>query len=74
MKRTLAAVIRAAAFQNEPVPRERARLPARAQPSVRYEIAVVASSRHKPAARAFVAPVFGEVGRGHVRAAGFLSP
>jgi molybdate transport system substrate-binding protein len=49
-------------------------LPARAQPSVRYEIAVVEASRHKAAARAFVARVLGEVGRRHLAAAGFLLP
>jgi molybdate transport system substrate-binding protein len=49
-------------------------IPARGQPTVRYELAVVASSRHQAAARAFVARVLGEVGRGHLRAAGFLLP
>ncbi len=49
-------------------------VPARGQPTVRYEIAVVRSSRHKAAAREFVARVLGEVGRGHLRAAGFLVP
>jgi molybdate transport system substrate-binding protein len=49
-------------------------IPARGQPSARYELAVVAASRHKAAARAFVARVLGEVGRGHLRAAGFLLP
>ena len=48
--------------------------PARGQPTVRYEIAVVRSSRHKAAARAFVVRVLGEVGRGQLRAAGFLVP
>ncbi len=49
-------------------------VPARGQPTVSYEIAVVTSSRHKAAARAFVARVLGEVGRGHLAAAGFLLP
>jgi molybdate transport system substrate-binding protein len=49
-------------------------VPARGQPAVRYEIAVVKSSRHKAAARAFVTRVLGEVGRGQLRAAGFLVP
>ena len=49
-------------------------VPARGQPTVRYEIAVVRSSRHKAAARTFVARVLGEVGRGQLRAAGFLVP
>lgn len=49
-------------------------VPARGQPAVSYEIAVVASSRRKAAARAFVSRVLGEVGRGHLAAAGFLLP
>jgi molybdate transport system substrate-binding protein len=49
-------------------------VPARGQPTVRYEIAVVRASRHATAARAFVARVLGEVGRGHLTAAGFLLP
>ena len=49
-------------------------VPARGQPTVRYEIAVVKASRHRAAAQAFVARVVGEVGRGHLRAAGFLLP
>jgi molybdate transport system substrate-binding protein len=49
-------------------------VPARGQPAVRYELAVVVSSRHKSAARAFVARVLGEVGRGQLAAAGFLLP
>jgi molybdate transport system substrate-binding protein len=49
-------------------------VPAQGQPTVRYEIAVVRSSRHRAAARAFVARVLGEVGRGQLRAAGFLVP
>jgi molybdate transport system substrate-binding protein len=49
-------------------------VPARGQPTVRYEIAVVKGSRHEAAARAFFARVLGEVGRGHLAAAGFLLP
>jgi molybdate transport system substrate-binding protein len=49
-------------------------IPARGQPAVRYEIAVVAASGHVAAARAYVARVLGEVGRGHLAAAGFLLP
>jgi molybdate transport system substrate-binding protein len=49
-------------------------VPARGQPTVRYEIAVIRSSRHKAAARAFVVRVLGEVGRGQLRSAGFLVP
>jgi ABC-type molybdate transport system substrate-binding protein len=46
----------------------------RGESTVRYELAVVSSSRHQTAARVFVAWVLGEVGRGHLRAAGFLFP
>jgi molybdate transport system substrate-binding protein len=49
-------------------------IPARGQPTVRYEIAVVKASAHLAAARAFVTRVLGEVGRGHLAAAGFLLP
>jgi molybdate transport system substrate-binding protein len=49
-------------------------IPARGQPTVRYEIAVVRASRHAAAARAFVGRVLGELGRGHLVAAGFLLP
>lgn len=49
-------------------------IPARGQPVVRYEIAVVKASRHVAAARAFLVRVLGEVGRGHLAAAGFLLP
>jgi molybdate transport system substrate-binding protein len=49
-------------------------IPARGQPTVRYEIAVVRASRHAVAARAFVRRVLGEVGRGQLAAAGFLLP
>lgn len=49
-------------------------VPARGQPSVRYEIAVVVAAPHPSASRAFVARVLGEVGRGQLAAAGFLLP
>jgi molybdate transport system substrate-binding protein len=49
-------------------------IPARAQPSVRYQIAVVAASNHRGAARAFVRRVLGEAGRGQLRTAGFIVP
>jgi molybdate transport system substrate-binding protein len=49
-------------------------IPTRGQPTVRYEIAVVRVSRHTAAARTFVARILGEVGRGHLVAAGFLLP
>ena len=49
-------------------------VPARGQPTVRYELAVVKASRHAAAAHAFVVRVLGEVGRGHLGAAGFLLP
>ena len=49
-------------------------IPARGQPTVRYEIAVVRASLHAVEARAFVARVLGELGRGHLVAAGFLLP
>jgi molybdate transport system substrate-binding protein len=47
-------------------------LPARGQPTVRYEIAVVAATRHLAEARAFVARVLGQAGRGRLSAGGFL--
>jgi molybdate transport system substrate-binding protein len=50
------------------------RLPARAQPTVSYEIAVVRASRNQAAARAFVARVLGPVGRRLLHAAGFGLP
>jgi molybdate transport system substrate-binding protein len=50
------------------------RLPARAQPSVRYEIAIVASSRNVAGARALVRRVLGKPGRGPLAAAGFGLP
>jgi molybdate transport system substrate-binding protein len=49
-------------------------VPDRGQPTVRYELAVVKASRRLAAARAFMARVLGEVGRGHLAAAGFLLP
>jgi molybdate transport system substrate-binding protein len=49
-------------------------VPARGQPTVRYELALVKASRHLAAAHAFVVRVLGEVGRGHLAAAGFLLP
>ena len=49
-------------------------VPARGQPTVRHELAVVKASRHAAAARAFVARVLGRVGRGPLAAAGFLLP
>ena len=49
-------------------------IPTFAQPKVRYEIAVVASSSHKAAARAFVAKATGPGGRRALAAAGFTFP
>lgn len=49
-------------------------IPTFAQPKVRYEIAVVASSSHKAAARAFVAKATGPSGRKILAAAGFTFP
>ena len=50
------------------------RLPARAQPSVKYGICVVAASRNKAGAQAFVDPVLGRIGRTSLTAAGFGVP
>jgi molybdate transport system substrate-binding protein len=47
------------------------RLPARAQPRVEYEIAVISSSKNQSAARAFIRKVRGKPGRLKLRAAGF---
>jgi molybdate transport system substrate-binding protein len=47
-------------------------IPARAQPHVRYEIAVVASSTNKAAARRFINEVLGREGQKKLIAAGFL--
>jgi molybdate transport system substrate-binding protein len=49
-------------------------LPARAHPRVRYEIAVVAASKNKAAARAFIKRALGSVGRGLLSRAGFILP
>jgi len=49
-------------------------LPAWAQPKVRYEIAVVAASKNKAAARAFSKRALGPVGRGLLSKAGFILP
>jgi molybdate transport system substrate-binding protein len=46
-------------------------IPARAQPTVRYEITVVRASRNQAAARAFVARVLGPTGRAALRRFGF---
>lgn len=50
------------------------RLPAHAQPTVRYEIAVVRSSKNLAAARAFVARVLSPSGRQALAQAGFGLP
>jgi molybdate transport system substrate-binding protein len=50
------------------------RIPARAQPRVAYEIAVVKSAPHIAAARAFVFRVLGAYGRRKLRQAGFGLP
>lgn len=49
-------------------------LPARAQPDVRYEIAVVTASSNRARARRFVARVLGPAGRGVLSGAGFGLP
>ena len=49
-------------------------LPARAQPRVEYEIAVVSSSSRKAAARAWVARVLGKAGQAALARAGFGKP
>jgi molybdate transport system substrate-binding protein len=49
-------------------------IPARAQPDVLYEIAVVRASAHPAAARAVVARATGPAGRRILVAAGFLAP
>lgn len=48
------------------------KLPARAQPTVRYGICVVKSSRHAAAAQAFVKALLGKAGQAKLLAAGFL--
>jgi molybdate transport system substrate-binding protein len=50
------------------------KLPHRARPSIVYTLAVVKSSQHKAAARAFVARVLGARGRVALRRAGFGMP
>ena len=50
------------------------RIPAWAQPRVRYEIAVVSSSSQKAAARAWVARVRGKAGQAALTRAGFGKP
>jgi molybdate transport system substrate-binding protein len=49
-------------------------LPDRAQPQIEYQIAVVAASDRKDAARAFVGRVRGDAGREALAAAGFVVP
>ena len=60
----------------KPVAREVAsiRIPAWAQPRVRYEIAVVGSSSQKAAARAWVARIRGKAGQAALARAGFGQP
>jgi molybdate transport system substrate-binding protein len=48
------------------------RIPAWAQPRVRYEIAVVARSSQKAAARAWITMLLGKKGQNALKAAGFL--
>jgi molybdate transport system substrate-binding protein len=50
------------------------RLPAWAQPKLSYALAIVAGSRNRAAARAFVARVLGKAGQKKLLAAGFLKP
>jgi molybdate transport system substrate-binding protein len=49
-------------------------IPARAQPNVRYEIAVVAGNDHRAAAEAFVRRVLSAAGRAELRRNGFGVP
>jgi len=49
-------------------------LPGGSQPPIEYELAVVAASENKPAARAFVERVLGAKGREALAAAGFVVP
>jgi molybdate transport system substrate-binding protein len=49
-------------------------LPARGQPVVRYELAVLVGAHHPAVARAFVARVLGAGGRARLAAAGFGLP
>ena len=48
------------------------RIPNRAQPRIRYEIAVVSRSANKPAARAWIKRLLGPRGQRALRNAGFL--
>ena len=50
------------------------RLPARAQPSVKYGICVLSSTKNRQSAQAFVARVLGRIGRSRLAAAGFGVP
>ncbi len=50
------------------------RIPAWAQPRVRYEIAVVSSSSHKAAAQAWIKRLLGKPGQAALARAGFLKP
>ena len=50
------------------------RIPASAQPIIRYGICVVTGSAHKDAARAFINVVLGPTGQKQLLKAGFLSP
>jgi molybdate transport system substrate-binding protein len=50
------------------------RIPAWAQPRVRYELAIVKATRHLTAARAFVRRVLSKPGRAKLKAAGFGLP
>ena len=56
------------------LPLRQVAIPVFAQPTVRYEIAVVRSSSDKAAARAFVAKATGPAGRRALAAAGFRFP
>jgi ABC-type molybdate transport system substrate-binding protein len=49
-------------------------IPAKGQPTVKYEIAVVRSTKHLAAARAFVREVLGRKGREKLRLFGFGLP
>ncbi len=49
-------------------------LPRRAQPTVRYEVAVVSSSERRAAAQELVISLLGPAGRQHLRRAGFGIP
>jgi len=50
------------------------KLPAWAQPKVKYEITIVSSSSNKPAAKAFITRVLSKGGQAKLRAAGFGRP